>query len=306
MEMYIFYAGCIMILLSVIFAFVLRWYLVRYTNNLTECLDQMIAGRREIAFAEEQELLMGKVQVKLRQLYEILQSRTDKSIHDREVLEEIISDISHQIKLPIANIRTCQSILQNREMPVEQRREFLRSVDKQTEKLDTLMQSMIEMSQMEVGMITVEPIYQTVYPLVEQAVCQIAMKAEQKQIEIQIDCPMWIKAVYDRKWTAEALENILDNAVKYTEEHGQIGVSVSVTDFFVKVEVADNGIGIAEEEYTDIFRRFSRGKSVQQEEGVGIGLYLAKEIVRKQKGYIGVASEEGAGSSFSIYLPAET
>lgn len=305
MENYVFYAGCAMLLLSLIAAIVLRRYLVRYTNNLTECLDQMIAGKREIVFAEEHELLMSKVQVKLRQLYEILQSRTEKSRHDREVLEEIISDISHQVKLPIANMRTCQSILQRRELPQEQRQKFLQSMDKQVGKLDTLMESMIEMSRMEVGMIKVETIYQSVYPLVEQAVCQIAMKAQQKKIEIAVDCEPWIQAVYDRKWTAEALENILDNAVKYTEEHGRVAVTVSVTDFFVKIEVSDNGIGIAEEEFTNIFCRFTRGREVQQEEGVGIGLYLAKEIAAKQKGYIGVESEEGKGSAFSVYLPAE-
>lgn len=300
-----FYAGCVMLLLSFASAAALRRYLVRYTDSLVECLDGMIAGRQEVVFVEEKELLMSKVQVKLRQLYEILQNRTEKSLHDREILEELISDISHQIKLPIANIRTCQSILHRRDLSPERRREFLQSVDEQAVKLDTLMESLIEMSRMEVGTIKVEPVYQTVYPLVEQAVCQMALKAQQKQIEIQVDCGRWIYAVYDKKWTAEALENILDNAVKYTESRGRIKITVGVTDFFAKIEVSDTGIGIPEEEFTNIFRRFTRGKDVQQEEGVGIGLYLAREIARKQKGYIGVESEAGKGSAFSIYLPAE-
>lgn len=305
MERYVFYAGCILILLSVLTAILLRRYLVRYTSNLTECLDEMIAGKQEIMFDEESELLMSKVQVKLRRLYEILQSQTQQSMEDRKRLEEIISDISHQVKTPIANIRMYNSILQKRELSEQREKEFLNSVDKQVDKLDSLMESMIEVSKMEVGMIKVEPVYQTIYPLIEQAVCGIALKAEKKRIEIEVECHHHIKAVYDLKWTAEALGNILDNAVKYTPEHGLIQLKVSVTDFFTEIEVSDDGKGIPEEHYALIFKRFYREVEVRQEEGVGIGLFLAREIVQKEKGYIEVRSVVGEGSVFSIYLPAE-
>lgn len=254
---------------------------------------------------EERELLMAKVQVRLRQLYETLQSQTEKSFRDREALEGIITDISHQIKIPMANIRMYHTIIAKRNLSPKQQEEFLSSVDGQVDRLDTLMQSMIKMSRMEVGMIKVEPVYQRIMPLVEQAVCQIALKAEQKQIDIEVSCEDWIQAVFDLNWTLEALENILDNAVKYTHEQGRIRIAADVTDFFVRIKVEDNGIGITEEYYTSIFKRFFRGAEVRHEEGMGVGLYLAQEIVRKQKGYISVESEEGEGSVFSMYLTAE-
>lgn len=305
MERYVFGAGCFLILLSIGMAVWLRHCLVRYTFSLSSCLDQMIKGEREIIFDEEYELLMSKVQVKLRQLYEILRVQAELNEKEKKSLEEIITDISHQVKTPIANIRLYHRILEKRELSGEQMQEFLQIADGQVEKLDVLMKSMIAVSRMETGLIQTDPSYQRISPLIEQAVCGIALKAEKKQIEMEIHCEDWMKAVYDRKWTLEALENILDNAVKYTKEQGHIRISVQVTDFFVGIHVEDDGKGIPQEHYTRVFRRFYREESVQQEEGVGIGLFLAKEIIRKQKGYIGLKSEPGQGSVFSIYLPAE-
>lgn len=305
MEKYIFYAGIGMITVALAMLVAMRRYLVKYTTSLISCLDEMIAGKRDIDFDEEHELLMSKVQVKMRQLYEILQSRTDQSIRDREQLEATLSDISHQIKTPMANIRMYHEIIRKRDLKPQQAQLFLESVTEQVDKLEFLMNSMIEMSRMEVGMIRVQPVYQSVLPLVEQAVCAIALKAGEKQIDLTVDCEPYIKAVYDMKWTLEALVNILDNAVKYTPDQGKIRVQVSVTDFFTKFEVADNGTGIEEEHLPQIFRRFYREPKAAQVEGAGIGLYLAQEIIGLQKGFIDVRSEPGAGSAFSILLPAD-
>lgn len=300
----IFYIGCVMILLSLIAPVCLRRYLVRYTTDLISSLEEMIAGTKELVFDEENEFLMSKVQVKLRQLYEITERKHEKSSRDKEVLEGIVSDISHQVKTPIANLRMYHSILRSRELSGEERQRFLEAMDAQTTKLDILMESMIEMSRMEVGMIQVEPVYQDIMPLIEQVVCDAAMKAEKKNLSLVIDCDERIKAVYDRKWTVEALGNILDNAVKYTPEGGHIAICVSLSDFFAKIEVKDNGKGIEEAHFAEVFKRFYREADVQQVEGVGIGLFLAREIIRMQKGYIDLRSEVGRGSSFYVYLPA--
>lgn len=305
MEKYVFLAGMGMIAVALAMMVLVRWYLVKYTTSLTACLDEMLLGKQDIVFDEEHELLMSKVQVKMRQLYEVLQSRTDQSRRDREQLEGTLSDISHQIKTPMANIRMYHEILQKRDLEPRQAQLFMEAVTGQVDKLDSLMNSMIEMSRMEVGMIRVRPVYQSVLPLVEQAVCAIALKAGEKQIDLSVDCEPYVKAVYDRKWTLEALVNILDNAVKYTPERGKIQVRVSVTDFFTKLEVDDNGKGIEEAHLNQIFKRFYREPEVAQVEGVGIGLYLAQEIIGLQKGFIDVRSEPGVGSAFSILLPAD-
>ena len=108
---------------------------------------------------------------------------------------------------------------------------------------------------------------------------------------------------YDRKGTAEALGNIVDNAIKYAPAGSRVGVSAREFEFYVCVQVKDQGPGIPEEERARIFGRFCRGKGMQQEDGIGIGLYLAREILERQDGYIKVSSGEGEGSCFGVYLP---
>lgn len=292
-----------MFLLSICMAFLLRKYLVRYTISLTSCIDAMLAAKENIEFDEENELLTSKIQVKFRQLYDVLNQQKEASIRDREQLEEIISDISHQIKTPMSNIKMYSDILKNRELTKEKQREFLGLVQLQIDKLESLIDSMIEMSQMEVGMISVLPKRQPLIKLIEEAVCGIAVKAEKKNMDISILCDERLMACYDLKWTTEALVNVLDNAVKYSDENGEIKISVLELGFFIKVQVTDNGKGIEEGNFTQIFKRFYREPEVQQVEGVGIGLFLAQEILKKQKGYVDVKSSPGRGSTFSLYLP---
>ena len=303
MEIYFFYIGLALFLLSICMAFLLRKYLVRYTISLTSCIDAMLAAKENIEFDEENELLTSKIQVKFRQLYDVLNQQKEASIRDREQLEEIISDISHQIKTPMSNIKMYSDILKNRELTKEKQREFLGLVQLQIDKLESLIDSMIEMSQMEVGMISVLPKRQPLIKLIEEAVCGIAVKAEKKNMDISILCDERLMACYDLKWTTEALVNVLDNAVKYSDENGEIKISVLELGFFIKVQVTDNGKGIEEGNFTQIFKRFYREPEVQQVEGVGIGLFLAQEILKKQKGYVDVKSSPESGSTFSLYLP---
>jgi len=127
-------------------------------------------------------------------------------------------------------------------------------------------------------------------------------KAKRKQIEIQVMSELSCEACYDLKWTKEALENLLDNAVKYSPVGSAITISVTAYELYTAICVKDQGIGISEEDIPKIFGRFYRSEQVQQEEGVGIGLYLAREIVSKQDGYLKVKSKPGEGSEFQMFL----
>lgn len=301
----LFYIGCAMIICAIAGAILLRWYLVTYTKRLLHCLDEMIAGKSDLTIGEEEELLMAKVEVKLRQLYEGLRQEKEQTQRDRESLESTISDISHQVKTPITNIRIYQGLLSRDDLPLEHRREFLRQLESQVDRLDALMESMIRMSRIEVGIVQVNPVLRTVSPLIEEAICQVALKAKEKQIQIKVKCAAHLKAIFDKKWTLEALGNILENGIKYTPAGGAVMVTANTTDFFVKIRIEDTGKGIREAHYTKIFKRFYREEDVQQEEGIGLGLFLAQEIIRQQNGYIDVKSQLGKGSAFSVHLPAE-
>ena len=138
-------------------------------------------------------------------------------------------------------------------------------------------------------------------PLLESVVEQYAAKASEKRLSLRLqDTDAF--AVFDFKWTAEALANIVDNAIKYTE-HGTIRISAVSYEMFARIDISDTGSGIPETEQAKIFARFYRSKAVQEQEGVGIGLYLARQIISGEGGYIKIASVPGKGSTFSIFLP---
>lgn len=136
-----------------------------------------------------------------------------------------------------------------------------------------------------------------------QAMSGIVYSAEKKEITVTVDCPEGLHLSHDSKWTAEALFNLLDNAVKYTPAGGKISVSVEQWEMYVKLDVTDTGKGISESNQASVFRRFYREEEVHDQPGVGIGLYLAREIITRQGGYIKVVSEIGKGSTFSVFLP---
>lgn len=218
----------------------------------------------------------------------------------KDVIQGLISDISHQTLTPVSNLKIYAQLLA--EEPAGDP-EITDTILEQTEKLDFLIQSLVKLSRMENGIIAVHPERTEVSDLFGRLKTEYGKKAEDKKIALKVE-PTGLKAEFDLKWTAEALGNILDNAVKYTGKGGNITVCAQEYSFFVRIDVADDGIGIDEEEIPRIFSRFYRSFSVSDKPGVGIGLYLAREIVQAQKGYIKVSSGVGEGTVFSVYLPA--
>ena len=158
------------------------------------------------------------------------------------------------------------------------------------------------MSRLESNILMLQPSVQEICGLMENARQEILPKALAREIHVNIDCPHKISASYDKKWTSEALYNLLDNAVKYSPRGSEILLLAREYELYVDISVTDQGMGIPEEEIPRIFGRFYRTEAVQQEEGVGLGLYLAREILKKENGYIKVESREGAGSTFRMFL----
>ena len=172
---------------------------------------------------------------------------------------------------------------------------------KQLEKLRFLIDSLVKLSRLENGIISLAPQQAVLQPLLESVVEQYAAKAAEKGLSLRLH-DTDISATFDMKWTAEVLANIVDNAIKYTE-HGTIRISAVSYEMFARIDISDTGSGIPETEQTKIFARFYRSKAVQEQEGVGIGLYLARQIITGEGGYIKVASVSGKGSTFSVFLP---
>ena len=180
---------------------------------------------------------------------------------------------------------------------------FLAKLCEQTEKMDFLMQSMVKMSRLETGILQIRQEKQDLSETIRRAVADVVPAAAAKEIDLFVDCPDGMMVPHDGKWTQEAVSNILDNAVKYTESGGQIHLSVERQEIFWQIAIADTGKGIAVERQAQIFTRFYREPEVHDKPGVGIGLYLARRIIELQKGYIEVRSETGKGACFRLYLP---
>lgn len=313
MEWIVFGGAALLFAASVAVLLYVRKGLVQYTTQLMYSLDAILAGEDGIDFREDREMLNGKLQAKLNQLNEVIEQRAGENLRQRELLEAIISDISHQVKTPIASIRMYHDLLGRKELGKSRRAEFLGAVGHQVDKLEFFMKSMIRMSRLETGIVQVQPKQNPVYELIAQAVCDVALKAEKKKIDIVIDESVEsaesggekLSAYFDARWTAEAVFNILDNSVKYTQDGGKIVISARKTDFFVRIGIRDNGRGIAEARIPLIFKRFYREPESADVEGVGIGLYLAREIVMNQKGFIEVHSREGEGTAVFVNLPVE-
>ena len=212
----------------------------------------------------------------------------------------LIADISHQTKTPIANLLLYSELLMEETLPASAK-ENVEALYKQSEKLRFLIDSLVKLSRLENGIISLSPQQASLQPLLESVVEQYAAKASGKGLSIYL-YDTDISATFDFKWTAEALANIVDNAIKYTE-HGTITISTVSYEMFTRINISDTGSGIPENEQAKIFSRFYRSNAVQEQEGVGIGLYLARQIISGEGGYIKVASVPGKGSTFSIFLP---
>ncbi|MPN18441.1 Sensor histidine kinase ResE [bioreactor metagenome] len=187
----------------------------------------------------------------------------------------------------------------------EKEQEFHKLMESQINKLDFLMQAMVKMSRLETGVITLSVSPAPIYNTVGLALAGIVLSAEEKNIEVAVDCAPTLVVPHDKKWTEEALFNLLDNAVKYTPPGGKISVTVERWEMATKIDITDTGKGIPEQDIAQIFKRFYREDDVRDVDGVGIGLYLCREIISKQGGYIQVKSEVGKGSTFSVFLPNE-
>ena len=274
-----------------------------FTSELCKTLDNMMDGDEEPKPTDNSETLFARINHRLTRLYQIMQENRRKVEEERQELQTLVSDISHQVKTPVSNLKMVTDTLLTRPVTEAERIDFIKGVRSQTDKLDFLFQALVKTSRLETGVIRLEKKPGRIYDTVAQAMSEIVYAAEKKQIGVSVDCPENLTVAHDSKWTAEALFNLLDNAVKYTPAGGKITVTVEEWEMYVEIKVADTGKGISESNQAAIFRRFYREEEVHEQPGVGIGLYLAREIVTKQGGYIKVVSELGNGSAFSIMLP---
>ena len=251
---------------AALFVAFLRRKLVLFSDGLCETIDNMLNGASARPQVWEEENLFYKINHRLARLYEVMRENRESVAKERADLQELISDISHQVKTPIANLQMVNATLLEQPLTEEKRQEFLQAANGQLEKLDFLMQAMIKTSRLETGVISLDRKVLPIYDTLAAALGGILLNAEKKNIHVSVECPSDILLAHDKKWTGEALFNILDNAVKYTPVGGTVRVSVQSWELYVKIDIADSGKGIAENRQGMIFKRFYREEEVHDVE----------------------------------------
>ncbi len=272
------------------------------TRKILNRIDAMITHAIDGDFMERtiDESLLSEVEFKMSKYLGNSEHAAKSIVEEKKTLTELISDISHQTKTPLANIRLYAELLREQDLS-EEDRDNVERLYNQTEKLDFLIKSLIKMSRLETGILKLKPTTHSVKTMLCKIRDQYIGPAQGKNLEFHVDV-VDEYAVFDERWTTEAIGNIVDNAIKYTDD-GMVSVAVDCYEMFLCIKVSDSGRGIREDEHGKIFQRFERSVSWADSDGVGIGLYLAREILQQENGYIKLNSELGKGSVFYVYLP---
>lgn len=275
-------------------------------EELRAMAEQFYLGNYQVSY-EEAEGTKSQLLSRLDSLGRKLMVNENKLWEEKEGTKSLVTDISHQLKTPVASLGMCMELLEGEELTKEEQKEFLKQAVGQTKRLDSLTKALINISRMETGMISIQKEIKPIMDTIAQAVSSIYVKAKEKHIQIEVikesSSIENLKIFHDPKWTREAIANILENAVKYSDEGTDIQIRMMERTGFLRIEIEDQGIGIDRENYSKIFQRFYRGNEdrVKEAEGSGVGLYLTRKILEAQGGTVSVSAGK-QGSIFILHL----
>ncbi|QQQ86370.1 HAMP domain-containing histidine kinase [Peptacetobacter hiranonis] len=292
----------VLALISIIVAFIVVLINHVRTKRTMDTLEKMIDSAADGEYSETKfdESRLSALETKFSNYLSSSSTSSKNIMKEKEKIKTLISDISHQTKTPISNLILYSELIEEEDLS-EDMRSNVEAIKQQAEKLEFLIKSLVKLSRLENGILNLSPRKEEIQPMLQDIYERYISKASEKNLELNIE-KTTSKATFDRKWTTEALGNIVDNAIKYTNT-GEITINVKEYEIFTRIDISDTGIGIAETEQAEVFSRFYRSQSVHNDEGVGIGLYLTREIISSEGGYIKLTSELGEGSTFSVYIP---
>lgn len=285
--------------------FYFRRRFIGFSNEMCRNTEEILHGH-SIKEQQNKETLTSKMIMELEKIEDIFSFQLAESQNEKREIQEMISELTHQIKTPASNIQMYCEMFSDPDISSEEAKQFVMIIKQQLGKLEFLLDVLVKSSRLENDMINLQMENSRLIETLAVAVNSVMQKAEYKRIDISVSCRPAIQVYHDMKWTAEAIENILDNAIKYTPENGKVLISVEAGEMYTIIKIKDTGKGIEAAHINDIFKRFYREKSSSKDEGLGLGLYLARNIINLQGGYISVHSSLGKGSNFSVCLPNRT
>jgi signal transduction histidine kinase len=285
--------------------FFCRRYVLNAFDSIEALLDRVLNKERAAGAETTREDRISKLSNKANRILDMRVSEAEQNKTDKETIQGFISFMSNQMKTPLSGISMYADLLLDGNLTADEQREFLSRIKSGTEKLQWMTDALIKMSRLEAGAIRLAPVSCIIRQTLSDAIGSVIAAASKKNICIAVSDFTDVPLYHDRKWTREAIVNVLENAVKYSGPDAEIGIAVEPLTLYTKVIVTDHGPGVEKDEWNAIFKRFYRGRNVKGSEGTGLGLYLAALIMEKQGGYITVDSVPGIYTSFSLFLRNE-
>ncbi len=298
MSIYIIGIIGVIILNIIILGLVIRWYkskMLSQYNSFLNKADEILSGKRiNIVYDES---LNSAIFERLNRIVEISSMQKEVAEQERDIIKSLLSNISHQIRTPLANITLYAGLLKDESSSFR----LADKIEKNAEKLEFFMKELLKSSYAEQEIISVNPKIIELDKTIKKCCQSVELDAMKKNIRI---CPESnnYKVFADPKWTEEVFANIIENAIKYSSNNTEVTIKPILYESFVCVQIIDNGIGIPEQEQGKIFQRFYRGTNVTDKQGFGIGLYLAREVLRKQQGYMKIKSKLNKGTIVEVFL----
>ncbi|MGL4912475.1 MAG: sensor histidine kinase [Romboutsia sp.] len=292
----------ILIIIVLFMVFIFVKYVFNKLIKINKDIENIINNNYIVEEYFTQEGIFNRIYSDLNKLSKSLNLKLNNLEREKESIKELVTDISHQLKTPLASLNLYNSLLLEEELEEDEKNEFLQTNQMSINKLHNLIDLLVNISRLEANMINIKKEDKSIKETLNKAINSVKVKASLKNIKVNLDEFEDKIIPHDSKWTEESIFNVLENAVKYSSQNGNINIVVEETISFIKINIQDNGIGIDKGEFNNIFKRFYRSEEVEDIEGSGVGLYLSRKIIESQGGNIVVSSKKGQGSKFSLFL----
>ena len=289
---------CFVLIVSLILAILYFRKIYKDIKDMTDYVYNSSEGRNFDMKNRNQEGQIGLLKTELIKMINILKEKVELLNNEKIFLNEVISDISHQLKTPMTSLIILNDLMYE-DLPKETKIEFLDKIKSQLNRMEWLIKSMLKLSKVEAKVIDFEKKEVKVSELIKKSISPSLIPMEIKNIELTVNGDENISYIGDINWSCEAIVNIIKNCVEHTDINGKINISYEENPLYCEVVIKDSGEGIDKKDLPHIFRRFYKGKS-SKDDSVGIGLAMAKSIIESQNGDIYVKSEKNKGSEFHI------
>lgn len=269
-------------------------------NEITKYIEEINRGNYKLNIEENTEDELSILKNELYKITIMLKEVAENSQKDKTTLKDSLSDISHQIKTPITSILIMlDNILSDENMPEDIKKDFIKDIKREIINIKFLVESILKLSKIDSNSIKFIKKEVLIKDIINEAVKNVSMLSELKNIEIIVSGDDSIKTICDLKWQVEAITNILKNCIEHSYENRKIYINYNQNNMYTELKIEDNGTGIDAKDLPHIFERFYKGKN-SSSDSVGIGLALSKSIIESNNGYIQVDSKLNKGTTFII------